>query len=204
MNKICQPTFEESAPDSAPQPGDVNDDVNVVRQLLAVLVSHFETDVAGGGARHLTDTSTQGGPMPVEFMRLLQTMPRESLVTAVCELSHSFVTALAASREQIALIGLTDFAMAPHQIEQLNLPTMLGSLMGKLLPPVDVAKVCATCAFRPGSAANQSESTVSDIWHCAGNSEPFMCHHKVGDANEPTQPCRGFAQAQGLLKKTLL
>ena len=199
MNKTCQSTFEESAPDSAPQPGDVN----VVRQLLAVLVSHFETDVAGGDARHLTDTSIQGGPMPVEFMRLLQTMPRQSLVTAVCELSYSFVTALAASREQIALIGLTDFGMAPHQIEQLNLPTMLGSLMGKLLPPVDVTKVCATCAFRPGSAANQSESTVADIWHCVGNLESFMCHHKVGDASEPTQPCRGFAQAQGLLKKTL-
>ena len=146
MNKICEPAFKESALDLGHQPRNAR----VVRQLLAVLVTHFEADEA----KHLSGVWTQSEPIPKDFMRLLETMPREDLVTAVCELSHSFVTALAASREQIALIGLTDFGMAPHQVERLNLPTMLGSLMGKLLPSVDVNKVCATCAFRPGSAAN--------------------------------------------------
>ena len=101
-----------------------------------------------------------------------------------------------AVREHVELFAITDLGMHPHTVEKLNLPTLRGSLAGLLLPSVNEAKTCATCAFRQGTAANQSEPTAADINFLLadGSREDFYCHEGAPEGGS-TSICRGFAQA---------
>jgi hypothetical protein len=134
-------------------------------------------------------------PKLAEVRRIVASMPRAELVDAVFALCDRFSRAIEATREHVELLALTEFGMPPHTVEKLNLPTMLGSLMGLALPEVREESCCATCAFRQGSAANQCIPTVSDALECLGDGEKFMCHEGVHEGMEPTKVCRGWAQA---------
>jgi hypothetical protein len=101
-----------------------------------------------------------------------------------------------AVRQHVELFAITDLGMHPQNVEKLNLPTLRGSLAGLLLPSVNETKTCATCAFRQGTAANQSEPTAADIAFLLadGPGEAFYCHEDAPEGGS-TSLCRGFAQA---------
>jgi hypothetical protein len=87
----------------------------------------------------------------------------------------------------------------PHQAEQLNFPSMNGALMGvSLAHGVDAARVCATCAFRLGSVANQCAPTQHDAKDAVRGEFAFMCHEGVDekDVAAAKHGCRGFALAR--------
>ena len=50
---------------------------------------------------------------------------------------------------------------------------------------------CATCAFRPGTEANQTAHTIWLVKACVEGGRPFHCHEKP-------QLCRGFVAAVNL------
>jgi hypothetical protein len=133
--------------------------------LLLALAAHYETQ---------PDTS----PLPSDFLRMLESMPANELAQAVITLTERFVAVTKATREHMLVLATVDFNMHPHQAEKLNLPTLAGSLMGLTLPKVDESKICETCAFRKGSAANQSVSTISDLTDCLDLESGKPCSSK--------------------------
>lgn len=94
-------------------------------------------------------------------------------------------------REQAAHL-LTLEGMHPHTAEKINMPTLLGALMGICLaakaPKQD--STCAGCAYRLGTVANQCPSTVDEAAWQLQDLDRFSCHE-----SEDLPPCRGHAQA---------
>ncbi len=136
-----------------------------------------------------------------DIRNMVRVLPRQELVDAVMTLTERFTAALQATREHVELLAITEFDMNPHQVDKLNLPTLLGSLMGLSLPLVKEGGCCKTCAFRQGTAANQSIPTIQDALECVGDGQQFMCHDGVRDGDEPVHICRGWAQAARLVRE---
>lgn len=154
-------------------------------KALAVLASHSE---AGKPAEY--------GWIPEKAAALFGSMPKQELVDTVLALTERFVMAVTAMREETITLAICEFGMHPHEAENLNLPTMLGSLAGLGLPAIDAASVCATCAFRQGSCANQCPATVSDALGCIeSKGSPFFCHEGGATGADPKKVCRGYAMA---------
>ncbi len=100
-------------------------------------------------------------------------------------------------RDFLEVIGVVHAGMHPYSAEKLNAPTMLGAAMGaKLAQGIDPAKTCAGCAFRCGTAANQSPSTVADATDCTDTraGDAFMCHAHRDALDNPVRACAGWAQ----------
>lgn len=85
-------------------------------------------------------------------------------------------------------------------------PSQHGAALGEAL--ADIAKagavgtdllsaMCATCAFREGSLANQLAGTGVVALNCVLGVDPddFACHHGMKNG-EPTKLCAGFLAAQ--------
>lgn len=178
-------TQQAPYPSSTPSERVSSGGVDPVNAVLKLLVAQHENP-------NLLEPQWRG---PEAFKSLVGTMPKEELERALLELARRFVMAMTATREHVALLALTEFHMDPHAVDRLNLPTLLGSLMGSELPAVDEARTCSGCAFRQGSAANQCAPTVIDALDCLGSAEPFMCHDGLAGDAEPGNLCRGFAQA---------
>lgn len=100
------------------------------------------------------------------------------------------------TREAIELNLIIDHGWHPNTAEKVNLPTIFGALFGvSLAKGIDQDKLCAGCAFRIGTVANQCPSTTIDADWCAHPGErPFMCHEDLDEAGNPTRGCAGFAQ----------
>lgn len=160
--------------------------------LTALAAVHFAGDAASKSGREA---------VIADIRNQVRTMSRQDLVDAVMVLSERFAQAMEATREHVELLAITEFGMHPHAVDRLNLPTMMGSLMGLSLPLVREEGCCATCAFKQGSAANQCVPTVSDALECIDSREKFMCHEGVHDGDEPVHVCRGWAQAMKLVKE---
>lgn len=69
-----------------------------------------------------------------------------------------------------------------------------------------VQGTCKTCAFRPGTEANQSAAVLEMIEHAALGVHRFMCHAGatinpangcIVDGTEPNVPCKGFEALMG-------
>lgn len=58
-------------------------------------------------------------------------------------------------------------------------------------PAPEAGGPCSTCAFRPGTQANQRAHTVELARLCVEGIEPFLCH-------EQPQACRGWIAAVNL------
>lgn len=54
---------------------------------------------------------------------------------------------------------------------------------------------CATCAFRPGTVASQTDLTQLTARLCVLLGKPFFCHDGIPDKAEPTTLCRGWEAA---------
>lgn len=59
-------------------------------------------------------------------------------------------------------------------------------------PSPEAGGPCATCAFRPGTEANQTVHTMTLARLCVEGGRPFHCH-------EHQRLCRGFIAAVNLL-----
>jgi hypothetical protein len=98
------------------------------------------------------------------------------------------------SRNMVELILMIEGGMSDREAERANLPTMFGALSGiKLAIDPPLPEMCHGCAYRQGSAANQSPSTSCDADWCANPGEPkFLCHAELNDNLEPYKTCAGF------------
>lgn len=91
---------------------------------------------------------------------------------------------------------LIEHGMHPYSAEKINLPSLFGAMNGVLLAAkVDPKGACHGCAYRLGTAANQSPCTSLDAEYTLQNLDPFMCHADLDDKGEPTRPCVGHRKA---------
>lgn len=98
------------------------------------------------------------------------------------------------TREQFELYLITECHHHPHLAEKINLPTIQGALEGVTLAQSGNKGMCATCAFRLGTPANQCHTTTLDAKWTSETDEKFMCHEALDPDNEPTKPCAGWAK----------
>lgn len=103
---------------------------------------------------------------------------------------------VANNREMVELLLITEGGMHPHTAEKANLPTIFGALQGiELAEGVDLSKVCAGCAYRLGTPANQSPSTTCDAGDVLQPGEAvFLCHAELDAETQPYKACGGYAQ----------
>lgn len=122
---------------------------------------------------------------------------REGLIDLLAQFIGMANSVVDNNREMIELLGLCEAGEAPNSVEKYNLPTIFGATQGALLAakvPQDDG-MCAGCAFRLGTCANQSPSTTCDADWCGHpGEEPFMCHEELDEKGEPTKGCAGFAR----------
>lgn len=92
----------------------------------------------------------------------------------------------------------------PDKPVSVNMPTIQGALQGiTLASNVCQKKTCATCAYRLGTIANQSELTTSDAMYCVENGITFKCHEelcpeeKFYGTDRTLKTCAGHAQMEG-------
>lgn len=114
----------------------------------------------------------------------------KNLLIQVCKLADSIS---GNCRDWLELAAIVHGNAHPYQAEKLNVPTLLGALSSAIVVPrVDDSECCATCAFRVGSPANQTEAVAQDVMLTLESGEMFYCHD--GD-DAPKHPCRGFVEA---------
>jgi hypothetical protein len=104
---------------------------------------------------------------------------------------------VANTREFVELYLVTECNHHPHTAEQINLPTIHGALQGVRAAIKPVRGMCKGCAYRLGTAANQSPITAFDAEHTSQSSgDPFHCHEGLDERGEPTRLCAGYAAAR--------
>lgn len=132
-----------------------------------------------------------------------------TLALAAAELSEMLaaMVGLAASlsengREMVELVLVVEGGMHPSTAEKANLPTLEGALAGiALADGIDAARLCAGCAFRMGTPANQSPVTTADAGECAEpGEEAFYCHEEFNADGSPAKACAGFALRRAALR----
>ena len=147
--------------------------------------------------------------LPFEFrQKLLAKYAADHGADALIDLFANFIgmanQAVENSHEALWLLGIIKGGMNDRDAEKINSSSLFGALQGvELANRVDQAKTCEGCAFRLGTLANQSPSTTTDAQWCADGvgmeGDRFMCHEGMGENDEPTRPCAGFAQVMGKL-----
>jgi hypothetical protein len=95
-------------------------------------------------------------------------------------------------REWIEITAICEDKVHPHDAEKFNLPTMIGAAMGaKLAARVDQDGLCAGCAARHGTVANQCAPTVCDVDYIEEKGG-FLCHLEgLDDKGNAAKPCIG-------------
>ncbi len=114
----------------------------------------------------------------------------KNLLLNVCKLAESISTNC---RDWLETAAIIHGDIHPYSTEKLNIPTLLGALSSAVtVPRVDISNCCATCAFRVGSIANQTEAVAQDVLLALENGEVFYCHDGEG---APKIACHGFVEA---------
>lgn len=99
------------------------------------------------------------------------------------------------NREMIEDFLVMAAVLHPHESAKINLPTLFGALNGlELAEEVDQNRVCAGCAYRVGTCANQSPVTTCDADWQQKNDDMFWCHENLKDDGSPSRKCTGFLQ----------
>lgn len=145
------------------------------------------------------NTDYELSPQQAEWLKAVILLPREMRVEALNKFSGNFGS-LGVLLAFADFIGLANSVIAhgasflPNMVRAsgvewpegkgLNLPTIFGALEG--IGIANHAKeMCHDCAFRQGTAPNQTTNTIYDTEYCA----TFLCHIK------PDQPaCAGWIQ----------
>jgi hypothetical protein len=126
----------------------------------------------------------------------------EALVNLFAQFIGLANSVVSNSADAIEVFAIIEGDMHPYTSEKLNLPTIFGACNGAIIAHgIDASQLCAGCAFRLGTFANQSASTTCDADWCSHPGEtPFMCHMDLDDQGEPTKGCAGFAQLRAKRK----
>jgi hypothetical protein len=96
---------------------------------------------------------------------------------------------------------VTDGGVHPYTAEKINMPTIFGAIAGvRLANSVSGKGLCAGCAYRLGTPANQCEPTTSDVTWCQGTFDAFLCHERLSGDGQPVNAYAGHAQALKALK----
>lgn len=124
---------------------------------------------------------------------------------AIVEMFAQFIgmanSVLSNSHDFLEIAGIVEAGLTDRQAGQINFPTHFGALMGVGLAKYGCEKMCAGCAFRLGSHANQSPATTSDADWCGHPGEQaFMCHEDL-DEGGPTKICAGWLRLRQDRKK---
>jgi len=140
-------------------------------------------------------------------LNLLSRYQRQKGTAALIELFGSFIglarTVVDNNREMVELILLLECVTTPHRSSDVNLPTLRGALLGVEHAALCAVDVCAGCAFRLGTPANQCETTALDVEYCIDEDrQRFMCHEDMDDHGEPLHLCRGYAAVIKLRDQT--
>lgn len=135
--------------------------------------------------------------------RWLKRDPSVDIATAIADLMGICNSVIENASEMLRVEAVSSGLVHHHQADNINLPTLFGALCGvELAQGIDASKVCAGCAYRLGTAANQSPCTTLDAKDCVDDGDTkFMCHMDLNDAGAPTHACPGFAQALRLAKQ---
>lgn len=134
--------------------------------------------------------------LPVELRRqLLTSYQREHGVEGLVLLFAEFIglanAVVANNREAIETVALAEGIGHPDRPIPINLPTIFGALLGvDNAARVESDALCAGCAFRLGTWANQSHVTACDAADAADGEFAFNCHAQLGG---PKVRCRGYA-----------
>jgi hypothetical protein len=114
------------------------------------------------------------------------------LANSVVQNSHDF----------LEIMAIIHGDVTPYETEKINFPTTFGALMGVKLVEFGCEQACAGCAFRLGSAANQSPCTTADADWCGHPGEQaFMCHEDMDEKGEPTKICQGWVRLRQSRKR---
>ncbi|WOE40093.1 hypothetical protein [Acinetobacter chinensis] len=122
------------------------------------------------------------------------------LVSEVLAISVSFTDAC---REALELHLVTVGDVHPHTVEKLIMPTFHGALNGLILAQKvqNQEVLCESCAYRPGTLANYSLGTQSDLSVALSMEKIFFCHKDIENHDCPSladrkrmKPCKGWAQ----------
>ncbi len=137
----------------------------------------------------------------------LRVMARELGAHVFVDLVAQFVglaNSVAANASEQAQNLLAEHGVHPYTAEKINMPTVLGALIGmQLVEGIDADALCHGCAFRRGSIANQCQPTTIDAATCVQPGEPaFMCHERLDGAGQPEVACRGWAQLRRHVRDT--
>lgn len=140
--------------------------------------------------------------LPLDIRRMVLTKYAEqhgiaSLIEAFAQFTGVAGSVVANGAEMCSISRIVEGAEHPERpSSRLNLPTIFGALQGAILADrVTTHARCSTCAFRLGTIANQSPVTTCDADYCVrGGGRDFMCHEGVGEHDEPTSACAGYAQ----------
>lgn len=132
--------------------------------------------------------------------KYLETHSTDDLVHLFSNFIGMANSVVANTREFIELFLQVECKMSDREAEKINLPTIFGAFNGAKLALPPSKGMCHGCAFRLGSAANQSPITTFDAADCRDDHAGFMCHETLDDAGEPTQKCVGYIRAVGSAK----
>lgn len=99
--------------------------------------------------------------------------------------------------EMLNMILLEHGIGHPDRTSNANLATLSGALRGITLSlGTNQKRTCKGCAYRKGTAANQSLVTTSDADYCIDSNTDFFCHEKVDANGNPVKLCAGHVQAK--------
>lgn len=151
-------------------------------EQIAALVS------AGADERKaLIDSMLAGGGAVAVASMLFHVIGMANSVAANC-------------REWIATELIVKDLGHPDEVDRINTPSMLGAALGaRKSAQVSQQGLCAGCALRLGSIANQSASTQADVDYVERGAGVFRCHLEGLDTRGvPTRACPGWARWQAL------
>jgi hypothetical protein len=131
-------------------------------------------------------------------LELLEKYHREHGTAALIRMFSQFVALTKSieenTREFIEMYLICECNHTPENAEKINLPTILGACQGAQMAIPPTKGMCDGCAFRIGTAANQSIVTTADATYCSEDRVKFMCHESLDERGEATKPCAGYAR----------
>jgi hypothetical protein len=130
--------------------------------------------------------------------RLLRERGERWLIEALADLVGVANQALANCEEAVDVILVSHGVYRPDSSERANLASLYGALVGiALAEGVEQDGLCAGCAFRVGTPANQSLLTTCDAEHAEAFGERFMCHAGLEEGDQPRRVCLGWERKEG-------
>ena len=148
--------------------------------------------------------------LPGHLRRLIiGKMVAEQGVAHIVNLFAQFIglanSVVANNREMVEMLMIMHNDDHPYAAEKANLPTIFGALSGiGVAAGIDQTVLCEGCAYRIGTAANQSPVTTCDAeWVVKDLGLKFLCHMDGEAEGKHKKACAGFAQARAKFNRQL-